>query len=72
MSFSPGHERANAIHRGGASPCSAGLVTTGHARNAIVHHGQLDLGVQFLAKPYTQRELAQKLGAVIDAANEAS
>ena len=40
------------------------LFTTGYARNAIVHNGQLDPDVQFLAKPYTQEELAQKLRAV--------
>jgi signal transduction histidine kinase/ActR/RegA family two-component response regulator len=44
------------------------LFTTGYARNAIIHNGQLDLGVQFLAKPYTQRDIAQKLRAVLDAA----
>ena len=43
------------------------LFTTGYARNAIVHNGQLDPDVQFLAKPYTQRELALKLRAVLDA-----
>jgi len=43
------------------------LFTTGYARNAIIHDGRLDPGVQFLAKPYTQRELAQKLRAVLDA-----
>jgi signal transduction histidine kinase/ActR/RegA family two-component response regulator len=42
------------------------LFTTGYARNAIVHNGQLDPDVQFLAKPYTQRELALKLRAVLD------
>ncbi|HEY1453987.1 MAG TPA: CHASE3 domain-containing protein [Roseiarcus sp.] len=42
------------------------LFTTGYARNAIVHNGQLDPDVQFLAKPYTQRDLAQKLRAVLD------
>jgi CheY-like chemotaxis protein len=44
------------------------LFTTGYARNAIIHDGRLDPGVQFLAKPYTQREIAQKLRTVIDAA----
>jgi CheY-like chemotaxis protein len=43
------------------------LFTTGYARSAIIHDGRLDPGVQFLAKPYTQRELAQKLRAVLDA-----
>jgi signal transduction histidine kinase/ActR/RegA family two-component response regulator len=44
------------------------LFTTGYARNAIIHDGRLDPGVQFLAKPYTEKELARKLRAVIDAA----
>ena len=29
------------------------LFTTGYARNAIVHHGRLDPGVQLLPKPVT-------------------
>ena len=48
------------------------LFTTGYARNAIIHNGQLDPDVQFLAKPYTQRELAQKLRGVLDATQKAS
>ena len=47
------------------------LFTTGYARNAIIHDGRLDADVQFLPKPYTQVELAQKLRAVIDAAAKA-
>ena len=46
------------------------LFTTGYARNAIIHNGQLDSDVQFLAKPYTQQDLARKLRAVIDAATK--
>ncbi|MDA8248096.1 MAG: ATP-binding protein, partial [Rhodospirillales bacterium] len=42
------------------------LFTTGYARNAIVHHGILDLGVQLLPKPYTLEMLARKLRAVLD------
>jgi signal transduction histidine kinase/CheY-like chemotaxis protein len=42
------------------------LFTTGYARNAIIHDGRLDAGVQFIAKPYTQEEIAHKLRAVID------
>ena len=41
------------------------LFTTGYTRNAIVHNGRLDQGVQLLNKPYTQRELAEKIRAVI-------
>ena len=47
------------------------LFTTGYAKNAIIHNGQLDADVQFIAKPYTQQELARKLRAVLDAAPKA-
>ena len=42
------------------------LFTTGYARNAIVHHGRLDPGVDLLVKPFTQAELAQKIRHVLD------
>ena len=42
------------------------LFTTGYARNAIIHDGRLDPGVQFIAKPYTQEEIAHKLRSVIN------
>ena len=31
------------------------LFTTGYARNAIVHHGRLDPGVELIVKPYSYR-----------------
>ena len=43
------------------------LFTTGYTRNAIVSHGRLDEGVSLLNKPFTQRDLALKIRAVIDA-----
>jgi CheY-like chemotaxis protein len=43
------------------------LFTTGYTRNAIVHQGRLDAGVHLLNKPYTQRDLAEKVRAVIGA-----
>ncbi len=46
------------------------LFTTGYSRNAIVHQGRLDSDVHLLSKPYTQRELAQKIRAVLDEAGE--
>lgn len=42
------------------------LFTTGYTRNAIVHQGRLDPGVNLLSKPYTQRDLAKKIRHVID------
>jgi PAS domain S-box-containing protein len=43
------------------------LFTTGYARNAIVHDGRLDPGVELLPKPFTQVALAEKLRDIIDA-----
>jgi CheY-like chemotaxis protein len=43
------------------------LFTTGYARNAIVHDGRLDPGVELITKPFTQAALAAKLRDVIDA-----
>jgi CheY-like chemotaxis protein len=42
------------------------LFTTGYARNAIVHHGRLDPGVQLIVKPFTQSVLAEKVRRVLD------
>jgi signal transduction histidine kinase len=44
------------------------LFTTGYARNAIVHHGRLDPGVQLITKPFTVAELAVRVREVLDAA----
>jgi len=41
------------------------LFTTGYTRNAIVHHGRLDPGVELLNKPYTQQDLARKIGEML-------
>jgi CheY-like chemotaxis protein len=43
------------------------LYTTGFTRNAIVHGGQLDPGVDLLPKPYTLQELSRKVRLVLDA-----
>ena len=42
------------------------LFTTGYTRNAIVHNGQLDPGVQLVCKPYTIEDLAARVRAVLD------
>jgi CheY-like chemotaxis protein len=41
------------------------LFTTGYTRNAVVHNGVLDPGVNFIAKPYTLDQLAKKIREVI-------
>jgi len=43
------------------------LFTTGYARNAIIHHGRLDKGVQLIVKPFSFSELAAKVRDVLDA-----
>jgi signal transduction histidine kinase len=42
------------------------LFTTGYARNAIVHHGRLDPGVEVVFKPFAYAELAAKIRRVLD------
>ena len=43
------------------------LFTTGYARNAIVHQGRLDSGVELITKPFTYTALARKLHQVLEA-----
>ncbi|MBV9829565.1 MAG: response regulator [Alphaproteobacteria bacterium] len=42
------------------------LFTTGYARNAIVHQGRLDPGIDLLPKPFTMASLAQKIREILD------
>ncbi len=42
------------------------LFTTGYTRNAVVHNGVLDPGVQMIGKPFTIEELAAKVREVLD------
>jgi CheY-like chemotaxis protein len=41
------------------------LFTTGYAKNAIVHQGRLDTGVELLSKPFTFPALAEKVRQVL-------
>jgi PAS domain S-box-containing protein len=41
------------------------LFTTGYARNAIIHQGRLDPGVEFIAKPFTFAGLIAKIRGVL-------
>jgi CheY-like chemotaxis protein len=43
------------------------LYTSGYTRNAIVHGGRLDAGVEMIAKPFSYSALAQKIRDVLDA-----
>ena len=42
------------------------LFTTGYTRNAVVHNGVLDPGVELVGKPFTIEELAAKVREVLD------
>jgi signal transduction histidine kinase len=42
------------------------LFTTGYARNAIIHHGRLDKGVQLITKPFSFEDLAAKIRDILD------
>jgi CheY-like chemotaxis protein len=42
------------------------LFTTGYTRNAIVHHGRLDAGVDMIGKPFSFAELGTKIRALLD------
>ena len=42
------------------------LFTTGYTRNAIVHHGRLDPGVELITKPYSFGDLGRKVRDMLD------
>jgi FixJ family two-component response regulator len=42
------------------------LFTSGYTANVIVHHGVLREGIEFLAKPYSLDQLAQRVREVLD------
>lgn len=42
------------------------LFTSGYTDDAIAHHGVLEAGTQFLAKPYTPATLARKVREMLD------
>jgi signal transduction histidine kinase/ActR/RegA family two-component response regulator len=42
------------------------LFTTGYTRNAIVHAGRLDPGVDLLEKPFTQQDLVRRIRELLD------
>jgi CheY-like chemotaxis protein len=41
------------------------LFATGYTRNAIVHNGVVDAGVELITKPYTLEDLAIKLRRIL-------
>ncbi|ESQ87211.1 hypothetical protein ABAC460_20790 [Asticcacaulis sp. AC460] len=50
----------------GVRPDLKVLYTTGYTRNAVVHNGVLDPGVELIGKPFTVEQLAAKVRHVLD------
>jgi signal transduction histidine kinase len=48
------------------SPALRVLFTSGYTRNAIIHNGRLDPGVQLITKPFSYTELASRIRRVLD------
>ena len=42
------------------------LFMTGYSRNAIIHQGRLDAGVDLIQKPITSEELSTTLRKILD------
>lgn len=51
-------------------PFVKALFTAGYSRNAIVHHGRLDKGVDLLQKPFSLGDLAIRVRDVLDRQNQ--
>jgi PAS domain S-box-containing protein len=59
-----GRELASELEK--AQPDSKVLYLSGYAPNAIIHHGVLEEGVAFLAKPFTPDALARRVRQELD------
>lgn len=59
--------KALAEHLEALYPALKVVFMSGYTDNAIVHHGRLDDGVQFIQKPFTPDELVRKIRSVLDA-----
>jgi DNA-binding LytR/AlgR family response regulator len=46
------------------------LFTTGYTRNAVVHNGVLEAGVELIDNPFTLEDLAARVRDVLDALTE--
>jgi signal transduction histidine kinase/ActR/RegA family two-component response regulator len=64
-----GHKLAEEVRK--RQPSVRVLFTSGYTRNAIVHNGRLDPGVQLITKPFTYDDLAERVRRVLDAGQRA-
>jgi FixJ family two-component response regulator len=58
--------RALAERLATARPGLKVLFTSGYPDSAVTHNGEIDVGLSFIAKPYTASALAQKLRHVLE------
>ena len=65
-----GKELATKLHN--LYPHLKVLYMSGYTANAIAHHGVLDDGVNFIEKPFSYKNLRQKIHAVLSGAEKAS
>lgn len=56
-----------AAHATALRPTLKVLYTTGYARNAIIHQGRLDRGVELIVKPFSSADLAARVRDLLDA-----
>lgn len=47
-------------------PSTKGVLMSGHADDALVHHGVIDEGLPFIEKPFTRHELSRRIREVMD------
>jgi PAS domain S-box-containing protein len=59
-----GRELANEARK--LRPALPVMFTTGYARNAIVHQGRLDPGVELITKPFSAHQLGARLRELLD------
>jgi len=59
-----GRELANEVER--RLPGTKIIFMTGYSRNAIVHQGRLDPGIELIPKPLTERVLARKIRQLLN------